>query len=78
MVKNFESKICKRFRGMNKAIFKYDLKQLAKAERDRDATKGKKIDVVVRWSLKLTATKIFGTVKHLPVTSMRRVYAEES
>lgn len=78
MVKNFEPKICKRFRGINKAIFKYDLKQLAKAERDRDATKGEKIDIVVRWGLKLTATKIFGTVKHWPVTSMRDVHAEES
>lgn len=77
MVKNFESKTRKRFRGISKAIFKYRLKQLAKAERDRDATKGEKVDIVVRWGLNLATTRIFGTIKHWPCTSMRDIYAED-
>ena len=32
MVKNFEPKTRKRFKGIRKAIFKYDLKYLGKAE----------------------------------------------
>jgi hypothetical protein len=42
-----------------------------------DAIKGKKVDMVVRWALNLAATRIFGTVKHWPATSMRGVHAEE-
>ena len=77
MVKNFEPKTQKRFRGISKAIFKYGHKQLAKAERERDAIKGERIDTVVRWGLNLAATRIFGTVKHWPSTSMRGVHAAE-
>ena len=77
MVKNFEPKTRKRLKGISKAIFKYDLKQLAKAERKRDAIKRKKVDIVVRWGLNLAATRIFGTVKHWPSTSMRGIHAEE-
>ena len=58
-------------------MFKYGLKQLAKAEREMDVIKGKKIDMVVRWALNLAATRIFGTIKHWPATSMRGVRAEE-
>lgn len=35
------------------------------------------VDIVVRWGLNLTATRIFGTVKHWPSTSMQGVHAEE-
>ena len=77
MVKNFEQKMRKMFKGITKVIFKYDLKQLAKAEREGDAAKGEKVDTVVRWGLNLAATRIFGTVKHWPATSMRGVHAEE-
>ena len=77
MVKNFKPNIWKRFRGISKVIFIYDLKQLAKAERERDAIEGEKIDIVVRWGLNLAATRIFGTVKHWPSTSMWGVHAEE-
>ena len=77
MVKNFEPKTRKRFRGITKAIFKYGLKQLAKAEREGDAVKGEKVDIMVRWGLNLAATRIFKTVKHWPATSMRGIHAEE-
>ena len=70
MVKNFEPKTRKRFRGISKVIFKYGIKQLAKVERDRDATKGEKIDIVVRWGFNLAVTRIFGTFKHWPSMSM--------
>lgn len=33
--------------------------------------------MVVRWGLNLAATRIFGTVKHWPATSIRDVYATE-
>ena len=36
MVKNFEPRTRRRFKGITKAIFKYGLKQLAKAERELD------------------------------------------
>ena len=58
------------FKGISKAIFIYGLEQLAKTERERDAIKGEKVDIVVQWDLNLVATKIFGTVKHWPSTSM--------
>jgi hypothetical protein len=50
MVKNFEPKTRKRLKNITKAIFKYGIKKLAKAEREMDAIKGEKIDMVVRWS----------------------------
>ena len=37
MVKNFEPKTRKRFRGITKVLFKYDIKQLAKAKREGNA-----------------------------------------
>jgi hypothetical protein len=77
MVKNFEPKTCKRFKGITKVIFKYGLKQLANAEREMDVIKGEKIDMVVWWALNLAATRIFGTVKHWPAMSMRGVHAEK-
>jgi hypothetical protein len=77
MVKNFEPKTRRRFKGITKAIFKYDLKQLAKAEREMGPVKGENVDIVVRWALNLAATRIFGIVKHWPATSMRGVHAEE-
>ena len=77
MVKNFEPKTRKQFRGISKVIFKYGHKQLAKAERERDAIKSERIDAVVRWGLNLAAIRIFGTVKHWPPTSMRGVHAAE-
>jgi hypothetical protein len=77
MVKNFEPKTRRRFKGITKAIFKYGHKQLAKAEREMDPVKGENVDIVVRWALNLAATRIFGTIKHWPATSMRGVHAEE-
>jgi hypothetical protein len=50
MVKNFEPKTRKKFKSISKVIFKYGRKQLAKAERNRDAIEGKKIDIVVKWA----------------------------
>ena len=64
MVKNFEPKIRKKIRDISKAILIYDLKQLAKAEQERNTIKGEKVNMVVRWGLNLAATRIFGTVKH--------------
>ena len=64
MIKNFELKTLKRFRGITKVIFKYGLKQLAKAEREGDAVKGDKVNIMVWWVLNLAATKNFRTVKH--------------
>lgn len=64
MVKNFEPKIRKKIRVISKAILIYDLKQLAKAEQERNTIKGEKVNMVVRWGLNLAATRIFGTVKH--------------
>ena len=61
IVKKFEDKTRRRFKGINKAIFKYGAKQLAKAGRERNAIKGEWIDDVVRWGLNLTTTMIFGT-----------------
>lgn len=77
MVKNFEPKTRRKFKGVTKAIFKYGFKQLIKAEREGDMVKGEKIDTVVRWGLNLAAARVFGTVKHWPSTSMRGVHAEE-
>ena len=48
MVKNFEPNTRKRFKCIIKVIFTYDLKQLAKAEREGDAAKGKKVDTLMR------------------------------
>ena len=76
MVKNFEPKTRKRLKCITRAIFKNDLKQLAKAEREMDATKGKKVDIVVRCGLNLAATRICGMVKHWSASSMRGVHAK--
>lgn len=75
--KNFEPKICKRFKGISKAIFKYAVKKLSITERNIDATKREEIDTVVRWGQKLAATRKSGTMKHWPATSMNIVHNNE-
>ena len=77
MVKNFKPKTRKWFKSITKVIFKYGLKQLAKAKWEMDVIKGEKVNMLVRWALNLAATRIFGTVKHWSATSMRGVHAEE-
>lgn len=77
IVKNFELKTQRRFKGISKAIFKYGGKQLAKVERERNAVKGEKVDVVVRWGLNLAATHISDTVKYWSATSMQGIHANE-
>ena len=47
MVKNFEPRTRKLLKGITKVIFRYAVKQLAKAEQERNAVKGKMIDAVV-------------------------------
>lgn len=77
MVKNFDKGTRKRFKNLSTAMFKKGTKELEKAARERDKEKGEKVDMVVRWGLNLAATRIFGTVKHWPTTSMLGIHNEE-
>lgn len=52
------------------AKFKYDMKKFEMAEREINARKRKPVDTVIWWGLNLVATRIFGTVKRWPATSM--------
>lgn len=77
MVKNFDAPTRKRFKGISSSILKQGIKEMVKAETTEDPAKGERIDMVVRWGLNLAATRIFGTVKHWPETSMRGTHEQD-
>lgn len=86
MVKNFDMKTRKRFKGISNAMFKIATKQMLLVAGPEWVNCGsvefceyeaEKVDMVLRWGLNLAATRIFGTVKHSPETSMEGIHDVE-